>query len=130
MAGDPFNLQRFLDAQAGGTYEQALSEIEAGCKTSHWIWFIFPQHIDLGRSATAKFYGFRGIDEARAYAAHPILGERLRQCCRSILPHLRSKPAATILGPIDALKLRSSMQILSEAAPEEPLFGEVAAEIR
>ncbi len=89
------------------------------------MWFIFPQHRDLGRSATAKYYGLSGVDEARAYLAHPLLCERLRACCRAILPHLRQEPAAAILGPVDALKLRSSMEIFSEAAPDEPLFSEV-----
>lgn len=91
------------------------------------MWFIFPQHRDLGRSATAKYYGLSGVAEARAYLAHPLLGERLRACCRTILPHLRRQPAEAILGPVDALKLCSSMQIFGEAAPDEPLFGEVLA---
>lgn len=94
------------------------------------MWFIFPQHRDLGRSPTAKYYGLSGIGEARAYLAHPLLGERLRQCCRAILPHLEQRPAEAILGPVDALKLRSSMEIFSEAAPDEPLFREVLAAIR
>jgi len=130
MTGDPFNLDRFITAQAGGVYEQALTELSTGRKTSHWMWFIFPQHRDLGRSGTAKFYGLSGIDEAAAYASHPLLGERLHQCCRAILPHLRAEPATSILGPIDALKLGSSMQIFAEAVPGENLFREVAAAIR
>jgi len=130
MTGDPFNLDRFITAQAGGVYEQALTELGSGRKTSHWMWFIFPQHRDLGRSGTAKFYGLSGIDEAAAYASHPLLGERLHQCCRAILPHLRAEPATSILGPIDALKLGSSMQIFAEAVPGENLFREVAAAIR
>ena len=108
-------------------FEQALSELQSGRKRSHWMWFIFPQHRDLGRSPTAKFYGLSGIEEARAYAAHPLLGERLRECCRAILPHLRNEPAEAILGPVDALKLRSSMEIFAAAVPEEALFGEVLA---
>ena len=130
MTGDPFNLDRFITAQAGGVYEQALTELGSGRKTSHWMWFIFPQHRDLGRSGTAKFYGLSGIDEAAAYAGHSLLGERLHQCCRAILPHLRAEPATSILGPIDALKLGSSMQIFAEAVPGENLFREVAAAIR
>ena len=125
MTGDPFNLNRFAEAQADGVYERALAELNAGRKTSHWMWFIFPQHRDLGRSATALYYGLGRIDEARAYAAHPLLGERLRECCRAILPHLRQEPAEIILGPIDALKLKSSMEIFSEAVPGESLFAEV-----
>lgn len=130
MAGDPFNLDRFVSAQSSGVYEQALTELHAGRKQSHWIWFIFPQHADLGRSATAKYYGLSGVDEARAYAEHPLLGERLRACCRAVLPHLRREPAAAILGPIDALKIRSSMEIFAEAAPDEPLFRELLGAIR
>jgi len=122
---DPFELARFVAAQSDGVYDQALAELEAGRKQSHWMWFIFPQHRDLGRSGTAKYYGLSGIEEARAYAAHPVLGERLRTCCRAILPHLRKEPAEAILGPIDALKIRSSMEIFSAAVPEERLFGEV-----
>ena len=108
-------------------FEQALSELEHGRKTSHWMWFIFPQHRDLGRSATAKFYGLNGIDEAAAYLSHPVLGERLRECCRTVLPHLRREQAEAILGPVDALKLRSSMEIFIEASADEPLFAEVLA---
>lgn len=93
------------------------------------MWFIFPQARDLGRSPTAKFYGLSGVEEARAYADHPLLGDRLLQCCRAILPHLRTEPAEAILGAIDALKLRSSMEIFSDAVPDELLFPEVAAAI-
>jgi uncharacterized protein (DUF1810 family) len=129
MAGDPFDLDRFVAAQAGGVYEQALAELRDGRKRSHWMWFIFPQHRDLGRSATAQFYGLSGIEEARAYAEHPLLGERLRQCAQAILPHLAATSPEAILGPIDALKLRSSMQIFAEAAPDNPLFAEVLAAV-
>lgn len=108
-------------------FEQALAELHAGRKSSHWMWFIFPQHRELGRSTTARYYGLSGVDEARAYLDHPPLGDRLRACCQAILPHLRRQPAEAILGPIDALKLRSSMEIFGEAAPEEPLFQEVLA---
>jgi uncharacterized protein (DUF1810 family) len=111
-------------------FEQALAELRAGRKRSHWMWFIFPQHRDLGRSATAEYYGLSSVEEARAYLAHALLGNRLRTCCKAILPRLRDEPAKTILGPIDALKLRSSMEIFGEAAPDEDLFGEVAASIR
>jgi uncharacterized protein (DUF1810 family) len=125
MADDRFDLDRFVQAQAGGVYEQALAELQAGRKRSHWMWFIFPQHRDLGRSATAKYYGLSGVDEARAYAEHPLLGERLRTCARAILPHLAVESPESILGPIDALKLGSSMEIFAAAVPGEPLFAEV-----
>ena len=122
---DPFRLERFVEAQAGGVYEQALAELRAGEKRSHWMWFIFPQHRDLGRSATALFYGLSGVGEARAYAAHPLLGARLRECAAAVLEHLGDNNAEAILGPVDAMKLRSSMEIFAEAVPDEPLFGEV-----
>jgi uncharacterized protein (DUF1810 family) len=124
---DPFNLDRFIAAQAGGVYEQALAELGAGLKHSHWMWFIFPQHRDLGRSANAKYYGLSGIGEARAYATHPLLGQRLRECCRAILPHLATRSAESILGSIDALKLKSSMEIFAQAVPDERLFADLLA---
>ena len=127
MAGDPFNLDRFVAAQAGGIFEQALVELCDGRKRGHWMWFIFPQHRDLGRSSTALHYGLSSVEEARAYAAHPLLAERLRQCASAILPHLAKASPEAILGPVDALKLRSSMMIFAEAVPDEPLFGQVLA---
>lgn len=127
---DPFHLDRFVSAQSGGVFEQALAELRAGRKESHWMWFIFPQHRELGRSGTAKFYGLSGVAEARAYLAHPLLRKRLISCCQAILPHLRKEPAAAIFGSIDALKLRSSMQIFAQARTDEPLFHEVLAAIR
>ena len=104
-----------------------MAELQAGRKRSHWMWFIFPQHRDLGRSPTAKFFGLSGIEEAQAYLAHPLLGQRLRACCHAILPHLLDEPAEAILGPVDALKLRSSMEIFAEAAPDQTLFRDVLA---
>jgi uncharacterized protein (DUF1810 family) len=89
------------------------------------MWFILPQHRDLGRSPTAKYFGLSGVEEARAFAAHPVLGERLRECARAIMPHLATTSAESILGAVDALKLRSSMAIFAEAAPGEPLFKQV-----
>ena len=124
---DPFNLHRFVDAQSGGVFEQALSELEAGAKQSHWMWFIFPQHRDLGRSQTARFYGLSGHEEARAYAGHPLLVARLRQCAAALVPHLARRSAESILGPVDAMKLRSSMEIFSEAVPNESLFTRLRA---
>jgi len=119
MADDPFHLQRFITAQSGGVFEQALAELKAGRKQSHWIWFIFPQARDLGRSETAKFYGLSGVEEAAAYAAHPVLGARLRQCLAAIRPHLDAGiNAAAILGEVDALKFASSMAIFALATGE------------
>ena len=111
-AADAFNLQRFVDAQAGGVYERALAEIRAGEKRSHWMWFIFPQHRDLGRSDMAKFYGLSGQEEARAYLAHPLLGARYREsvaAVRKVLDEGGSLEA--ILGELDAMKFRSSLEI-------------------
>ena len=124
--GDPFALQRFADAQAGGVHEGALAELKAGAKRSHWMWFIFPQHVELGHSQTAKFYGLSGVDEARAYLSHPLLGDRLLDCCDALLPHLRAGLGAEeIFGSIDAMKLKSSMEIFAEAKPEETRFREL-----
>jgi uncharacterized protein (DUF1810 family) len=129
-AGDPFDLQRFVAAQDGGVYEQALDELRQGRKQSHWMWFIFPQHRSLGRSATATYYGLSGTEEAAAFASHPLLGERLLACCAAILPHLEAGIGAeAILGPVDALKLASSMDIFHQAVPGEPLFWQVRRQL-
>jgi len=109
---DPYDLARFVEAQAGGVYQTALAELQAGQKRSHWMWFIFPQHRDLGRSPTAKYYGLSGADEAAAYLDHPVLGPRLRTCFAAIRAHLDAgKDAEAILGPIDTLKFISSAEI-------------------
>lgn len=122
-----FDLERFATAQAGGVYERALGELQAGQKRSHWMWFIFPQHRDLGRSETATYFGLSGIEEATAYAAHPLLGARLRECAAAVLPQLEQKGAEAIFGPVDAMKLRSSMDLFAQAVPDEPLFAKVRA---
>jgi uncharacterized protein (DUF1810 family) len=120
---DPFNLQRFVDAQADGIFEQALAELAEGHKHSHWMWFIFPQHRDLGRSQTARYYGLSGEAEAAAFADHPILGARLRTCIAAIRPHLApGQSAAAILGDVDALKFRSCLDIFAAAVPGDPAF--------
>jgi uncharacterized protein (DUF1810 family) len=112
IADDPFNLQRFVDAQAGGVYERALSEIQAGEKRSHWMWFIFPQHRDLGRSPTAKYYGLSGEAEARAYLDHPLLGPRYRECVAAVRSQLDAGSSLeAIFGGLDAMKFRSSVEI-------------------
>jgi uncharacterized protein (DUF1810 family) len=111
-SGRAFNLQRFVDAQAGGVYEQALAEIKAGEKRSHWMWFIFPQHRELGRSATAKFYGLSGEAEARAYLAHPVLGPRYRECVAAVRAQVDGgRSLEAIFGALDAMKFRSSVEI-------------------
>ena len=122
------DLDRFVHAQdQGGTYDQALAELRAGHKTSHWMWFVFPQIAGLGRSTTAQRYAIESLDEARAYLDHPVLGPRLRECATALLGHIGSTPE-DILGDIDATKLRSSMTLFSLAAPGEAVFDEVLAQ--
>jgi uncharacterized protein (DUF1810 family) len=123
--GDPFDLRRFVEAQdSGGTYDRALAELRGGRKTSHWMWFVFPQIAGLGRSPTAARFAISGLDEARAYLAHPVLGPRLVESA-SALAEQRGRSAVEILGEIDALKLRSSMTLFARAAPDEPVFAAV-----
>ncbi|MBN8912875.1 MAG: DUF1810 domain-containing protein [Rhizobiales bacterium] len=110
---DPFNLKRFVDAQAP-VYDEVLAELRAGRKTSHWIWFIFPQAKGLGRSARSEFYGIGSLDEARAYLAHPILGPRLKQCVDLVMSH-EAIPLEDILGGVDAMKFLSCIEVFSDA---------------
>jgi uncharacterized protein (DUF1810 family) len=125
MSIDPHDLQRFTDAQdTGGTYDRALAELRAGRKASHWMWFVFPQVAGLGRSGTAQRYAIASLEEARAFLAHPVLGPRLRGCAQALLA-LDTRRAEAVLGPVDALKLRSSMTLFARAAPDEPVFGRV-----
>lgn len=120
---DPFDLARFVEAQQRD-YQQALDELRAGAKRSHWIWYVFPQLRGLGRSEMAEHYGISGLDEARTYLAHPLLGRRLEDCARALLSH-RGRSARQIMGSPDDLKLRSSMTLFHAAAPTQPLFAEV-----
>lgn len=113
---DPYNLQRFIDAQ-DGLIETALAELQAGSKRSHWMWFVFPQLRRLGRSPTAQLYGIASIDEARAYLQHPLLGPRLTASIEAILPWAGRRTAEDILGPVDALKFRSSLTLFDAAHP-------------
>lgn len=104
-------LERFVEAQRS-IYDQALAELHAGAKRSHWMWFIFPQHRDLGRSPTAKFYGLSGEEEARAYLEHPVLGPRYRESVAAVRAQLDAgKSLEAIFGPLDAMKFRSSVEI-------------------
>jgi uncharacterized protein (DUF1810 family) len=119
------DLQRFLDAQdSGGTYERALAELQEGNKTSHWMWFVFPQIAGLGQSEMSRRYAISDLEEARAYVDHPVLGPRLTECCQALL-YQRDRSAEQILGGIDAVKLRSSMTLFARADPEAQVFGEV-----
>jgi len=116
---DPYDLQRFIDAQ-DGVYETALAELRAGSKQSHWMWFIFPQLRGLGLSPTARLYGLVSLDEARAYLQHPLLGARLHQCVEALAPWANRGSAEEIFGPIDAMKLRSSLTLFDEIEPNGP----------
>ena len=125
VAGVDADLDRFVSAQGrGGTYERALAELRAGRKTSHWMWFVFPQVAGLGRSAMAQEYAITSLDEARAYLAHPVLGPRLLDCCSAMLD-LPGRDPGAVLGSVDATKLRSSMTLFERAATDEPVFGRV-----
>jgi uncharacterized protein (DUF1810 family) len=115
-------LTRFLEAQRH-CYARVLEELAAGEKTSHWMWFVFPQLRGLGRSATARRFGLAGLEEARAYLAHPLLGERLRECTRLLLP-VEGRTAHEIFGSPDDLKLRSCLTLFAAAAanPADQVF--------
>ena len=117
------DLGRFVSAQ-NGLYDQALAELRAGRKQSHWMWFVFPQLAGLGRSEKARFYGIDGAAEARAYLAHPLLGARLRRCAEVLLGHAGTR-AEAILGPVDAIKLRSSMTLFEAVAGDPAPFAAV-----
>src|SRR4051812_43144459 len=97
-----FDLDRFIAAQ-DGVYAQALAELKAGRKRSHWMWFVFPQIAGLGRSPTAQYYAIASAAEARSYLAHPLLGPRLGACAEVVLAH-EGRSAEAIFGPVDAMK--------------------------
>ena len=122
---DPYGLQRFVDAQEP-LYGQVCAELLAGRKRMHWMWFVFPQMRGLGRSSTAEKFGISSLEEAQAYAAHPVLGERLRECCRLLL-QLESDDANAIFGFPDNQKLRSCMTLFARAAPDRAIYREVLA---
>ena len=117
---DPFNLQRFVEAQAP-VLAAVEAELRAGRKASHWRWFIFPQLAGLGRSGTARFYAITGLDEARAYLAHPLLGQRLIHCVE-LVNAIEGRSVHEIFGSPDDLKFRSSVTLFRAAAPEQALF--------
>lgn len=120
---DPFDLQRFVDAQ-DRVYDQVLSELLAGAKRSHWIWFIFPQLAALGSSSTAKRFGINSLAEAQAYLAHPVLGPRLRECTRLVMA-LDGRSVDDIFGWPDNLKVRSSMTLFAQATDDNADFRAV-----
>ena len=120
---DPFDLRRFVAAQEG-VYDDAVAELRAGRKRSHWMWFVFPQVAGLGSSAMARRYAIGSLVEAAAYLDHPVLGERLRTCTDLVLA-ARGQDITAILGSPDDMKLRSSMTLFGRAAPGEARFGAV-----
>jgi uncharacterized protein (DUF1810 family) len=120
---DPYNLERFVTAQSA-TYERALGELRRGSKTSHWMWFVFPQIAGLGLSEMAQLYAIASLDEAQAYLRHPVLGQRLRECA-AVVAETTERTAEQIFGSIDAMKLRSSMTLFLRAAPEDEVFAMV-----
>lgn len=116
----PNPLSRFIEAQTA-TYDTAMAELKRGQKTSHWMWFIFPQIAGLGRSPTARFYAIADLDEARAYLAHPVLGPRLVDAVEAINA-LPGRDAHAVFGSPDDMKLRSCLTLFRTADPEEPAF--------
>ncbi len=124
---DSSDLRRFITAQDDhGTYAQALAELRAGRKRSHWMWFVFPQIAGLGQSPTAVRYAIASLDEARAYLADPVLGARLVEAAEAVRD-TDAADAEALLGGIDAVKLRSSMTLFTRAAPEVAVFRAVLA---
>jgi uncharacterized protein (DUF1810 family) len=111
---DTYDLERFVQAQEG-VYEQACSELRAGRKRTHWMWFIFPQIKGLGSSEMAMRYAIASIEEAKAYLEHPVLGSRLRECTQTVLD-VKGKTAEEIFGYPDNLKFHSSMTLFAQAA--------------
>jgi uncharacterized protein (DUF1810 family) len=123
--GDQYDLARFVTAQdAGGTYRQAVAELRRGRKASHWMWFVFPQIAGLGQSPASRRFAIGSLAEARAYLAHPELGQRLVECA-AILAGTGGRTAEQIFGGLDAMKLQSCMTLFAAAAPGQPLFSEV-----
>ena len=120
----PLRLERFLTAQEG-VYEAVVAELRAGRKTSHWMWFVFPQIAGLGYSPTSRTYAIASLAEARAYLAHPVLGARLIECATILLGLPGGRTAEQIFGGIDAQKLYSSATLFMRAAPGEPAFRQV-----
>ncbi len=118
---DVFDLERFVEAQ-GPVSDRVMRELEAARKTSHWMWFVFPQIAGLGLSPTSVFYALGSLDEARAYADHPSLGSRLRECAGLVLA-AQGRTARQIFGPIDARKFGSSMTLFERARPEQGVFA-------
>jgi len=125
---DPFDLERFVAAQdQDGTYNYALAELQGGRKSTHWMWFVFPQLAGLGQSTMSRKYAIRSLDEARAYLGHIVLGTRLVECA-SVLAGTQGRTAEEIFGVIDAFKLQSSMTLFIRATPERDVFQHVLSQ--
>jgi uncharacterized protein (DUF1810 family) len=125
---DPYRLKRFVLAQdRAGIYDRAVAELRAGRKQSHWMWFVFPQIAGLGSSPMAREFAIGSVAEARAYLAHPVLGPRLAECARILTAAADGTTATEIFGPVDAMKLSSSMTLFAAAAPEGQVFTDVLA---
>ena len=122
-SSDPHDLDRFVEAQSAD-YTQALAELRAGAKRSHWMWYVFPQFAGLGRSAMAQRFAVRSLAEAREYLRHPTLGPRLVECARAMLD-VQGKSAEEILGSIDAIKLRSSATLFAHVTSAGSVFHRI-----
>ena len=120
---DPFDLQRFVDAQAP-VYARVLAELRRGQKQSHWMWFIFPQCNGLGHSSTSKLYAIKSVAEAKAYLSHPVLGARLVECCEALM-QVENRSAAEIFGSPDDLKLRSCVTLFAHTTATGSVFERV-----
>ena len=123
--GDPYDLKRFVAAQDdGGTFDRAVEELRRGRKTTHWMWFVFPQIAGLGQSQLSQRFAISSLAEAEAYLHHHVLGPRLLECTR-LVAQAQAPGPQQIFGPVDARKLHSSITLFLRAAPGEPLFGRV-----
>jgi len=120
---DPFDLRRFVEAQARN-YADAIAELKEGRKRSHWMWYVFPQYAGLGRSAMAERFAIRSLDEAKAYLRHPILGPRLVECANAVLA-VHGVTAHDIFGSPDDLKLHSSATLFSRLAEPGSVFHQI-----
>ncbi len=120
---DSYDLNRFIEAQKVN-YSDALSELRAGQKRSHWTWYVFPQIAGLGHSAMSERYAIQSEDEARAYLAHPVLGPRLIECAEAVLA-IENRSAGEIMGSPDDLKLRSCAALFAKISPEGSVFHRI-----
>jgi uncharacterized protein (DUF1810 family) len=123
--GDPFDLNRFLLAQADD-YDRALAEVRSGRKRTHWMWYIFPQFDGLGSSSTARHFAIKSLDEARAYLAHPVLGPRLVECAEAAVG-VEGRTAHDIFGSPDDLKLKSCATLFACVSPPGSVFDRLLA---